>query len=133
MEAEKRKYTACHVLEKFPSVCFCSLFAEEFMGRQRRGHTLYTTCQKNSPVYVLLFSQRFSSSAHQSQPSSSSSTHCIDMIFLPPSACFPVHQKKSTQNTAINLTVTCLLYFREIRKNSRRITWRPRFKPQLCH
>lgn len=94
MEAEKRKYTACHVLEKFPSVCFCSLFAEEFMGRQRRGHTLYTTCQKNSPVYVLLFSQRFSSSAHQSQPSSSSSTHCIDMIFLPPSACFPVHQKK---------------------------------------
>lgn len=43
----------------------------------------------------------------------------------------PKHTIK--QNTAMKLKAAYLLYVREIQKNSRRITWRPRFKPQLCH
>lgn len=105
-EAEKRTYTIHHMPEKFSSVCFALL------------SKVLLICPPVSTFFLFL--------------------HPLHRYDFPTPfsllACSPKKKKKkSTQNTAINLAVTCLLYFREIRKNSRRITWRPRFKPQLCH
>lgn len=47
-------------------------------------------------------------------------------LLLPP-------KQNIKQNTAMKLKAAYLLHVREIQKNSRLITWRPGFKPQLCH
>lgn len=91
------------------------MFAEVFMGEaEKRTHTVHH--MPEARVYSLMdvFElPKFLPSSNQSHLFSSSSVHCINMVFLSLSACFPTRQKEK-QNTAKKLKVAYFLYVEEI-------------------